>query len=165
MGPFVDPDLLADLAGESVDRPAGPPRPRRHRRAAGGTRRAATRSCTHSPARPSAARPDALPAGCGCTTRGHGRWRPGSATDPDTAATIAHHAHLAAPLGSAAGGAAARWLARAASLAASRHAHAEALALWELALADAEAATEAAYDAFCGKAAALLRLARTRRGT
>ena len=82
-------------------------------------------------------------------------------TDPDTAATIAYHAHLAAPLGPEQADRASRWLARAASLAASRHAHAEALALWDQALADAPSGTEAAYDAHCGKAAALLRLART----
>ena len=82
-------------------------------------------------------------------------------TDPDTAATIAYHAHLAAPLGRQQADRAARWLARAASLAASRHAHAEALTLWDQALADAQPGTEAAYDAHCGKAAALLRLART----
>ncbi len=81
--------------------------------------------------------------------------------DPDTAATIAHHAHQAAPLGRPQTERAARWLARAARLAASRHAHAEALALWDQAMTDAETGTLAEYDAHCGKAAALLRLAGT----
>ena len=57
----------------------------------------------------------------------------GLGTDPDTTATIAHHAHLAAPLGPEQAARATRWLASAATMAASRHAHAEALTLWDLA--------------------------------
>ncbi len=159
LGSFVDPDLLADLTGE----PVGELLDRLDLAVTAGLleERGAGYAFVHALAR------DAVAATLTAarTMRVHdaaatvleGRL----SSDPDTAATIAHHAHQAAPLGREQAARATRWLARAARLAASRHAHAEALALWQQALTDAPPGSEAAYDAHCGKAAALLRLART----
>jgi DNA-binding SARP family transcriptional activator len=83
------------------------------------------------------------------------------APDADASTTIAHHAHLAAPLSHAHAERACHWLERAALVATSRHAHAEALALWRLVQADAHTDSETTVEALCGAAAALLRMART----
>ena len=159
LGPFVDPDLLADLTQE----PVADLLDRLDLAVTAGLldERGAGYAFVHALARDATA----VTLSAARQMRVHDdvasvlESRLGD--DPDTAATIAHHAHQAAPLGPAQAERASRWLARAARLAASRHAHAEALALWEQALVDARPGTEAAYDAHCGKAAALLRLART----
>ncbi len=83
------------------------------------------------------------------------------ANDADASAGIAHHAHLAAPLGAEHAARACEWLARAAEVAVARHAHTEALDLWRLVLADAPPDSVTTALARCGEAAALLRLART----
>ena len=54
--------------------------------------------------------------------------------EADAAAEVAHHAHLAAPLGAEHARRACDWLARAAGVATSRQAHPEALDLWQLVL-------------------------------
>ncbi len=81
--------------------------------------------------------------------------------EADAGAAIAHHSHLAAPLGPEHARRACAWLARAAEVASGRHAHAEALDLWRQVLADAPAGSETTVLARCGEAGALLRLART----
>ena len=86
------------------------------------------------------------------------------ANDADASATIAHHAHLAAPLSSEHGERACHWLERAAQVATSRHAHAEALELWRLVQTDAPADSVTLIEAKCGTAASLLRMARTTEG-
>ncbi len=86
------------------------------------------------------------------------------APDADASTTIAHHAHLAAPLSPAHAERACHWLERAAQVATSRHAHAEALALWRLVEADALTDSETTVEALCGAAAALLRMALTVEG-
>lgn len=159
LGPFIDPDLLAELTGEAVSDLLD----RLDVAVTAGLldERGAGYAFVHALARDAVA----------STLTAARRMRVHDAAasvlesrlgeDPDAAATIAHHAHQAAPLGQQQADRATRWLARAATLAASRHAHAEALGLWEQALSAARPGTEAAYDAHCGKAAALLRLART----
>ncbi len=79
----------------------------------------------------------------------------------DATTAIAHHAHLAAPLGPDHAARACAWLARAAAVAESRYAHAEALELWRQVEGDAPAGSATTIEAKCGAAAALLRLART----
>ena len=79
----------------------------------------------------------------------------------DASAAIAHHAHLAAPLGAEHAARACEWLARAAEVAVARHAHTEALDLWRQVLADSRPDSVTTAVARCGEAAALLRLART----
>ncbi len=86
------------------------------------------------------------------------------ADEVDASATIAHHAHLAAPLSTQHAERACHWLERAAQVATSRHAHAEALELWRLVQADASASPVTMIEAKCGAAASLLRLARTVEG-
>lgn len=86
------------------------------------------------------------------------------AHDVDASATIAHHAHLAAPLSSEHAARACHWLEQAAQVATSRHAHAEALDLWLLVQADAPASSVTMVEAKCGAAASLLRMARTVEG-
>ncbi len=81
--------------------------------------------------------------------------------DPDACAAIAHHAHRAAPLGREHSERACTWLARAAEIASARHAHPEALRLWELAVLDSPAESVRTAEAMCGVAASLLRMART----
>ena len=81
--------------------------------------------------------------------------------DPDVTAAIAHHAHRAAPLSREHAGRARTWLAQAAAVATERHAHPEALRLWELALLDAPSDSAATVEALCGVAASLLRMARS----
>ncbi len=81
--------------------------------------------------------------------------------DPDACAAIAHHAHRAAPLGAEHAQRACTWLARAAGVAAGRHAHPEALRLWQLVVRDAPADSVTTAEGLCGVAASLLRLART----
>ena len=83
------------------------------------------------------------------------------ADNADASAAIAHHAHLAAPLGAEHAARACDWLARAAEVAVARHAHTEALDLWRQVLADAPPDSVTTARARCGEAAALLRLART----
>ena len=80
--------------------------------------------------------------------------------DPDASAAIAHHAHVAAPLGRDHADRAGEWLARAAAVAEGRHAHPEALALWQLALDDAVPGSRAEAWALRGKAGSLIRLGR-----
>ena len=80
------------------------------------------------------------------------------ADNADASAAIAHHAHLAAPLGAEHAARACDWLARAAKVAVARHAHAEALDLWRLVLADAPPDSVDTALARCGEGAALLRL-------
>ncbi len=159
LGPYVDPDLLGELSGEPVGRLLD----QLDQAVTAGLleERGAGYAFVHALAR------DAMAA----TLSAARQMRVHDAAaavlearlgdDPDSAAIIAHHAHQAAPLGVAQTERATRWLARAARLAASRHAHAEALSLWQQALTDAPAGSEAAYDAHCGQAAAMLRLART----
>jgi DNA-binding SARP family transcriptional activator len=81
--------------------------------------------------------------------------------EADATAEIAHHAHLSAPLGAEHAERACDWLARAAVVATARHAHPEALELWQQVVADAEPASPAAAQAHRGAAAALIRLGRT----
>ena len=83
------------------------------------------------------------------------------ADNSDASAAIAHHAHLAAPLGAEHAARACEWLARAAKVAVARHAHAEALDLWRLVLADAPPDSAVTALARCGEGAALLRLTQT----
>ncbi len=82
----------------------------------------------------------------------------------DLAASVAHHAHLAAPLGAEHAARACRWLAVAAGVATGRHAHAEALELFRRMQADATPGSVTMIEGLCGAAAALLRLARTVEG-
>ena len=84
-----------------------------------------------------------------------------AAGDRDAAADVAHHAHLAAPLGAEQARRAVLWLTRAAEVAAGRSAHQEALDLWSLVLTHARAESSGAARAQRGRAAALLRLGRT----
>jgi AAA ATPase domain len=86
------------------------------------------------------------------------------ANDPDASAAIAHHAHLAAPLSAEHAERSCHWLERAAQVATARHAHAEALELWQMVESDAPADSITALEAMCGAAAALLRMARTVEG-
>ncbi len=79
----------------------------------------------------------------------------------DAAAAIAHHTHLAAPLGPAYAERACTWLARAAEVATVRHAHPEALELWESVVDHAAHDSVTTAEALCGVSAALLRMART----
>jgi DNA-binding SARP family transcriptional activator len=79
----------------------------------------------------------------------------------DDSATVAHHAHLAAPLGPVHAARACEWLARAAAVAETRFAHSESLELWRQVEDDAPAASPMTVEAKCGAAAALLRMART----
>ncbi len=81
--------------------------------------------------------------------------------DPDAGATIAHHTHRAAPLGPEHAERACVWLARAAHVATARHAHPEALQLWQMVVLNAPASSLATAEALYGVAGALLRLART----
>ncbi len=83
------------------------------------------------------------------------------ADNADASAAIAHHAHLAAPLGAEHAARACDWLARAAKVAVARHAHTEALDLWRLVLADAPPDSVVTALARCGEGAALLRLTQT----
>ena len=83
------------------------------------------------------------------------------ADNADASAAIAHHAHLAAPLGAEHAARACDWLARAAKVAVARHAHTEALDLWRLVLADAPPDSVITALARCGEGAALLRLTQT----
>ncbi len=83
------------------------------------------------------------------------------ADDPDACAAIAHHAHRAAPLGKKHAQRACTWLARAAEVATGRHAHPEALRLWQLTVLDSPAESVTTAEALCGVAACLLRMART----
>lgn len=80
--------------------------------------------------------------------------------DADAVAEIAHHAHVAAPLGREHAARACDWLARAAGVAVARHAHPEALELWRQVLADADPASSTAARAHAGSAAALIRMGR-----
>ena len=80
--------------------------------------------------------------------------------EADAVRAVAHHAHLAAPLGHAHADRACTWLARAAAVAVSRHAHPEALDLWQQVLSDAEPESPTAAEAHRGVAAALIRLGR-----
>jgi DNA-binding SARP family transcriptional activator len=82
--------------------------------------------------------------------------------DPDAVAEVARHAHVAAPLGREHAARARTWLARAATLASSRHAHAEALELWEQVLANTDPGAIEAAHAHRGQAGALVRLGRMR---
>lgn len=82
------------------------------------------------------------------------------ADDAGAAAEIAHHAFVAAPLGTEQAERARTWLSRAAAVAESRHAHVEALELWRGVLAHAEPGTGTSATAHCGVAAALVRLGR-----
>ncbi len=84
--------------------------------------------------------------------------------EADACAVIAHHAHLAAPLGPDHAARACEWLARAAAVAEARFAHAEALDLWRQVEADAPADSVTMIEAKCGAAASLLRMARTVEG-
>ncbi len=79
----------------------------------------------------------------------------------DATMTIAHHAHLAAPLSPEHAERACRWLARAATVADARHAHPEALELWQLVLLDSRPDSVASVEALCGAARAMLRLGST----
>ena len=92
------------------------------------------------------------------------RWIDENGHDADATATIAHHAHLAAPLGAEHAERACRWLTLAADVATGRHAHAEALELFRQVQADAPPESVTMVEALCGAAAALLRLARTVEG-
>ena len=83
------------------------------------------------------------------------------AHEADASADIAHHAHLAAPLGADHAQRACAWLARAAAVAEARFAHAEALDLWRQVEQDAPKDSVTTIEAKCGAAGALLRLART----
>ena len=83
------------------------------------------------------------------------------ADNADASAAIAHHAHLAAPLGPAYAERACIWLGRAAAVATARHAHPEALELWNQVLADAPAESATSVESLCGAAGSLLRMART----
>ena len=83
------------------------------------------------------------------------------AENSDASAAIAHHAHLAAPLGAEHAARACDWLARAAKVAVARHAHSEALDLWRLVRADAPQDSATTALARCGEGAALLRLTQT----
>jgi hypothetical protein len=83
------------------------------------------------------------------------------AANADAAAAIAHHAHLAAPLGPAYAERACVWLARAAEVATARHAHPEALELWDQARTDAPDDSVTSVEAWCGAAGSLLRMARS----
>ncbi|MBV9831419.1 MAG: AAA family ATPase [Marmoricola sp.] len=85
---------------------------------------------------------------------------PDGAVGADVSADIAHHSRLAAPLGAEHAERAARWLGRAAEVAMARHAHPEALTLWDQVLDSAVPGSETAAVAMCGRAGALLRLAR-----
>ncbi len=78
----------------------------------------------------------------------------------DAAAEIAHHAHVAAPLGEEQRLRACDWLARAAAVAVARQAQPEALVLWEQVLVNSAPGSLAAADAQRGRAAALMRLGR-----
>lgn len=80
--------------------------------------------------------------------------------DPDAAAEIAHHAHVAAPLGAEHAERASAWLARAAAVAQSRSAHPEAVDLWRQVLSDTTPRSLTAVAAHRGMAAALIRLGR-----
>lgn len=79
----------------------------------------------------------------------------------DATTDIAHHAHLAAPLGAEQAARAVTWLSRAAAVATSRSAHQEALELWSQVLTHAAPRSPEAAAAQRGRAAALFRLART----
>ncbi|MGA8994013.1 MAG: BTAD domain-containing putative transcriptional regulator [Nocardioidaceae bacterium] len=81
--------------------------------------------------------------------------------DPDAVGPIAHHAHLAAPLGPEQARRAGDRLARAARSARDRHAHPEALRLWRLVEADVPAEDATTVTARNGAAAALFRMGRT----
>jgi DNA-binding SARP family transcriptional activator len=85
-------------------------------------------------------------------------------SEVDAAADIAHHTHLAAPLGPEHAARACSWLARAAAVAEARCAHAEALAIWRQVEDDAPTDSDTRIEAKCGAAAALLRMARTVEG-
>lgn len=80
--------------------------------------------------------------------------------EPDAAAEIAHHAHVAAPLGAEHADRACAWLARAAAVAQSRSAHPEAVDLWRQVLSDTTSRSLTAVAAHRGMAAALIRLGR-----
>ncbi len=80
--------------------------------------------------------------------------------DADAAAEIAHHAHVAAPLGPEQAARACEWLTRAAEVAVTRQAHPEALGLWEQVLANTTSTSLTAATAQRGRAAALIRLGR-----
>lgn len=80
--------------------------------------------------------------------------------DPDAVAEIAHHAHVAAPLGNEHAERACAWLARAAEVAVSRNAHPEALELWQRVLSDTSPRSLTAARADRGIAAALIRTGR-----
>lgn len=79
----------------------------------------------------------------------------------DATMDVAHHAHLAAPLGPEQAARAVVWLPRAAAVATARSAHQEALDLWSQVLLHAPARSPEAAAAQRGRAAALLRLGRT----
>ncbi len=79
----------------------------------------------------------------------------------DATAEIAYHAHLAAPLSAPHAERACEWLARAAAVATARHAHPEALELWQQVLLDSVPDSPTSAEAMCGVAVALLRMART----
>ncbi len=79
----------------------------------------------------------------------------------DAVMTIAHHAHLAAPLSPEHAERACTWLARAATVADARHAHPEALELWQQVLLDSRPDSVVSAEALCGTARAMLRLGRT----
>jgi DNA-binding SARP family transcriptional activator len=83
------------------------------------------------------------------------------AEDADATMDVAHHAHLAAPLGPEQAARAVDWLSRAAAVATARSAHQEALELWSQVLTHAPPRSPEAAAAQRGRAAALLRLART----
>ncbi|HWM74114.1 MAG TPA: BTAD domain-containing putative transcriptional regulator, partial [Nocardioides sp.] len=76
--------------------------------------------------------------------------------DPDAVAEIAHHAHVAAPLGAEHAERACTWLAGAAEVAVSRYAHPEALDLWQRVLSDTSPRSLTAARAYRGIAAALI---------
>ena len=80
--------------------------------------------------------------------------------NPDAAAEIAHHAHVAAPLGRTHAERACTWLTRAAEVAVSRNAHPEACDLWQRVLSDTSPRSLTAAKAHRGIAAAMIRSGR-----
>ena len=162
LGRYIDPDLVAELAGGDVDDCLD----QLDLAMTSGLveEHDAGYAFVHALARESlyaeisAARRMRLHDRAGHVIEQHGTNR------ADTAAAIAHHAHLAAPLSPEHAARACEWLARAAAVAEARFAHVEALDLWRQVESDAPAESATAIEAKCGAAAALLRLARTVEG-
>ncbi len=88
------------------------------------------------------------------------------ANDADASAEIAHHAHLAAPLSAEHAERSCALVGASRTGGHSRHAHAEALELWQHGRSRTLPTDSiTALEAMCGAAAALLRMARTVEGT